>query len=96
MFGPNRLVMSTIIIKGKKLDFNEIHDHLLNCKKCRKARKDFHDMFEWHKKALDDYAICTKCENPIHLENCVICLKYMEKFRLTLSMCMIEIVLRKL
>ncbi len=88
--------MSIIVIKGKTLDFDEIHDHLLNCKKCRKARKEFHDMFEWHKKALDDDEICSDCGNPKHLENCKLCRKYLDKFRLTLSAHLIEIVIRKM
>ncbi len=88
--------MSTIIIKGISLSISEIHDHLLNCKKCRKARQEFHDMFQWHMKALHEEDLCPKCGNPEHLEKCKLCRVYLEKFRLTLDAHMIEMVVRKM
>ncbi len=96
MFVKISLVMSVITIKGRKLDFSEIHDHLLNCKECRKARKDFHDVFDWHKKELNEENQCPKCGNPEHIDKCNLCRIYLEKFRLTLSAHMIELIVTKM
>ena len=88
--------MSIVIIKGMKLEFSEISDHLLKCEKCRKAREDFHRTLEWHKKALGENEICSTCKNPIHIHNCKLCKGFLNKFRLTLSAHLIEIVVAKM
>lgn len=88
--------MSIVIIKGMKLEFSEIHDHLLNCKKCSKARKEFHDMLEWHKKVTNETEDCPNCKNPEHIHNCSVCKNFLNKFHLTLSAHLIEIVAAKM